>query len=370
MAEEAPTSGRYMTLDEILPTIPPERRAEVVAQLVAHVQKRERDSRWVNEQVRDMLDVPAIVYKYIPCCRLNDGCPLTLRATQPVALNDVMEGNLSTYSADRNMDRDRWYEMLGERLREIFGEDSLSREELERRKRRYGDPRVSTIVRDYLSRFVGVVSFSADPLIPTMWAHYAENSGFVVGYRTDAIGPLGMGLRRVLYMELAPIYWPERDDTVEVNFVDEERRKAYPEPKVIPILGSHDFLRLRNDWKSLCDLLFVKGDCWKSEREIRLLVDQKMTRRTAKADPNGHEVCVVDVPADAIEEVYVGFNTPDWAVRKISEMVGNHESDREWKLKYTDSHAYRMEVTSTSIHNRRSTARHPSAILGPTGAPT
>ena len=188
-----------------------------MAQAVAHVRERERASRWVNRQVQDMLDVPGIVYKYVPFRLLEFGCPLTLRATPPVALNDVMEGNLSTFKADADMDRDRWYEFLGERLREIFGEDSLSPEELEGRKRRYGDPRVSTIVREHLSRFVGVVSFSANPLIPTMWAHYAENSGFVVGYRTDAIRPLGMGLRRVLYMELAPVYWPERDDTVELN---------------------------------------------------------------------------------------------------------------------------------------------------------
>lgn len=132
------------------------------------------------------------------------GGPLTLRATQPVALNDVMEGNITTLKDGSNIDRDQWYEMLGERLRRIFGDDSLSPEELERRKHRYGDPRVSTIVRNYLSRFVGVVSFSADPLIPTMWAHYAENSGLVVGYRTDALRSLGVGLRRVLYMELVP----------------------------------------------------------------------------------------------------------------------------------------------------------------------
>ena len=355
MAKGTAKSERYMTLDEILLTIPPERRAEVVAQLVAHARERERVSRWVDQQVRDMLDVPSIVYKYIPCCRLKDGCPLSLRATQPVALNDVMEGNLSTFKAERDMDRDRWYEMLGERLHEIFGEDSLSSEELERRKRRYGDPRVSTIVRSYLSRFVGVVSFSADPLIPTMWAHYAKNSGFVVGYRTDAIGPLGVGLRRVLYMELAPVYWPERSDMVEINFVDEARREAHPDRKGVPILGSYDFLALGNDWRSLCDLLFVKGAGWKSEREIRLLVERETTRCTGEVD--GHEVRVVDVPGDAIEEVYVGFNTPEWAVRRISEMVGDYDSDRPWKLKYTDSHAYRMEVTSTSVFNRRAPGR-------------
>ena len=353
MNEENHESGRYMTLDEILLTIPPERRAEVVAQLVTHVHERQRASRWVNQQVQAMFDVPGIVYKYVPCRNLEFGYPLTLRATQPVALNDVMEGNLSTFKADADMDRDRWYEMLGKRLREIFGEFSLSPEELESRKRRYGDPRVSTIVRDYLSRFVGVVSFSADPLIPMMWAHYAENSGFVVGYRTEAIRPFGVGLRRVLYMELAPVYWPERDDTVEVNFVDEERRKADPDLKGIPILDSYDFLTMKKDWKTLSDLLFVKADAWKYEQEIRFLVDQETTRSTGAVDQNEHPVTVLDIPADAIEEVYVGFNTPDWAVRRIIETVNNHGSDRQWKLKHTDSHAYRMQVTSTSINNRR-----------------
>ena len=294
MAKDTLKSGRYMTLDELLPTIPPERRAEVVAQLAAHVHEREMASRWVNRQVQDMLDVPAIVYKYVPCRLLKCGCPLTLRATQPVALNDVMEANLSTFKADAEMDRDRWYEILGERLREIFGEDSLSPEELERRKRLYGDPRVSTIVREHLSRFVGVVSFSAHPLISTMWAHYAENSGFVVGYRTDAIRPLGVGLRRVLYMELAPVYWPEKDDTVELNFVDEKRRKEQPDREGIPILGAYDFLAFGKDWRTMCGLLFVKGDVWKSEREIRLLVDRETTRQTGEV--NGHKVREPPVP--------------------------------------------------------------------------
>ena len=155
------------------------------------------------------------------------------------------------------------------------------------------------------------------------------------------------GLRRVLYMELAPVYWPEKDDTVELNFVDEERRKKQPDREGIPILDSYDFLTLGKDWRTMCDLLFVKGDGWKSEREIRLLVDLETTRQTGEV--NGHEVRVVDVPANAIEEVYVGFNTPDWAVRKISEMVSDHDNDRQWKLKYTDSHAYRMQVTSTKV---------------------
>ena len=97
------------------------------------------------------------------------------------------------------MGRDKWYAS-------IFGADAFSADELERRKRLYGDPRVSTIIRAYLSRFVGVVSFSADPLNPAMWAYCAQNTGFVVGYRTSAMRTLGLDLRRVLYLELAPVH--------------------------------------------------------------------------------------------------------------------------------------------------------------------
>ena len=124
------------------------------------------------------------------------------------------------------MDRDEWYSLVFGSLKEIFLDDAPPTEEMARRKNLYGDPRVSTtIIRDYLSRFVGVISFSSDPLIPTMWAHYARNSGFVVGYNTGAMSARGIDLRRVLYLELAPVYYPARDNIVRLQFVDEERRK-------------------------------------------------------------------------------------------------------------------------------------------------
>ena len=126
-----------------------------------------------------------------------------------VALNDVMECTQYVQGGCRHGQRPLVRVPGRATARDIRRRLVVARKSLKGAHRRYGDPRVSTIVREHLSRFVGVVSFSADPLIPTMWAHYAENSGFVVGYRTDAIRPRGVGLRRVLYMELAPAYWPE-----------------------------------------------------------------------------------------------------------------------------------------------------------------
>ena len=310
-----------------------------------------------------MLELPDILYKYVPTEILNRGFPNSLRSTQPAALNDVMEANISTIMESK-MDRDQWYKMLSESLTDIFGDDALSDDELNRRKNLYGDPRVSTIIRDFLSRFVGVVSFSSDPLIPTMWAHYAQNSGFVVGYNTHVLKKLGIALRRVLYLELAPAYTPTRDNVIRLRFVDEERRqqKAQASDKKpgISLLGcSVDFLKLRKDWKELAKVLFVKGETWNYEKEVRLLVDLSKTRALDRKDENGWKLRVLDVPTEAIEEVYVGFNTPRDKVKRIRDMIGVGEG--MWKLKYTDSHAYRMQVTSTHVSKRTKSVTCPGS---------
>ena len=344
-------------LSEFVNTFPPERRAEVRAAVFDLHLRRKVEDAWVEEQVQGMLALPDIIYKYIPFQHLEDyGLPTVLRATQPSSLNDVMEGNISTESHGKVVDRDGWYASILTALRNIFGHDVLSDDEMKRRKNLYGDPRVSTIIRDYLSRHVGVVSFSSDPLILTMWAHYSRNAGFVIGYNTDIIRELGVDLRRVLYVELAPAYTPTRDNIVRVRFVDEERRQQ--EIQVgesetgTPLLGKDvEFFELRRDWRELAQVLFVKGDTWQNEKEVRLLVDLQATSRSGDKDENGYPVHVIDVPAEAIAEVYVGFNTPRSAIKKIREVVGFGEG--RWALKYTDAHAYRMQVTSTSISSRR-----------------
>ena len=342
-------------LDDFVNTFPPHRRQEVrTAVFHAHVQWVEQRA-WVDRQMQAMLELPDIVYKYVPYQRLDDGSPTTLRATQPGSLNDVMEGNIST-SMQGKMDRDEWYALIARSLREIFREDTIPDEELERRKRVYGDPMVSTIIRDYLSQSVGVVSFSGDPLIPTMWAHYARNSGFVVGYNTNALRDFGMDFRRILYLELAPVYMPTRDSIIRIRFVDEERRQHKTEtenkPSGTPLLG-HDveFVELKKDLDELVKLLFVKGQAWSYEQEIRLLVDLNRTTRLQSTDDCGFPIHVFEVPAEAIEEVYVGFDTPTEQIRRIQQVVAVGEG--RWRLKYTHWHAYRLQVTSTSISNRK-----------------
>ena len=343
-------------VDDFLRTFPPERRQAVLAAVVETHFRLKKEEAWVHQQMQGMFEVPDILYKYIPCARLVDGCPITLRATQPSALNDVMEGNIRT-SMESKMDRDKWYAIIFDALGRIFGDDAFGADELERRKRLYGDPRVSTIIRAYLSRFIGVVSFSADPLIPAMWAYYAQNTGFVAGYRTSAMRALGLDLRRVLYLGLAPVYTPTRDDIVRLQFVDEERREldvrdGQVEPGTMPLLSvDADLLELRKDWNELAKVLFIKGQAWRHEQEVRLLVDLHNTRLGQSPIMGDVPLRVFDVPAEVIEEVYVGFNTPQEAVDRIEQLVGVGVGT--WKLKRADSHAYRMQVTSTSVASRR-----------------
>ncbi len=349
-------------LEQFVSTFPSAKRMEVRTAIAQAHRRFKAANEWMDGQLRLMTEVPDVVFKYVPSERLEQGSPRTLRATQPSALNDVMEGNIRTTMAAK-MNRDLWYEILSRSLRQVFGDETLPEDELERRKRLYGDPRVSTVIRDYLSRFVGVVSFSLDPLVPTMWAHYAQNSGFVVGYRTAVLAEAGLDLRRVIYMELAPSYTPSRDNIVRLDFVDEEQRemdgRGGRERPGVPILGSRDFLELEKNWRELSRVLFVKGEAWSEEKEVRLLVDLQAARTIGLCDENGLEIRVLDVPSEAIEEVYVGVNTSEDSVRQLERVVDVGEGT--WRLRHTDSHAYRIQVTSTMVRRRsRASSRESS----------
>lgn len=341
--------------EEFVNTFPPERR-QAVRTAIRHLHfKGKAERKWVDDQVAEMTDLPPILYKYVPIGHLDLGLPTTLRATQPPVLNDIMEANIST-SMEGKIDRDEWYERIFESMTAIFGSDAFTHQELKRRKNRYGDPRISTIVRDYLSRFVGVVSFSLDPLIPTMWAHYADNSGFVFGYDTQFLRNLGQDLRRILYLELAPSYKPTRDNVIRLEFVDEERRKqeeaASDRKTGTPLLGaSVDFFELCKDWQELSKVLFVKSHNWRHEQEVRLLIELNKTSVPAKCDDIGYPLHLLQVPPEAVQEVYVSFTTPNDKIEQLNDTL--NVGHGTWKLKYVDSHAYRMQVTSTLISNRK-----------------
>jgi len=187
-----------------------------------------------------------------------------------------------------------------------------------------------------------------------MWSHYAENSGFVIGYNTEVLRTLGFELRKMLYLEFAPRYNPLDGNVITLSFDDEDYRRQRElegtKPVEAPVpLEPVPFLELKSDWKKVARLLFVKGKSWEYEKEVRLLVDQKDTRSLDKQDKNGQPVSVLDIPVEAIDEVYAGFDTPPEDIKRISEVVGT--GNHRWKMKRTSSHAFRMKVTLTSIYN-------------------
>ena len=341
-------SGRRMSPEDFIKTRSPEKREVTRRTLHQYFHEKERNRQWVIGQLQETLNLPNIVYKYIPASllKMNYWQPSTLRATQLRVLNDVMECNVSTLKQPED-DEGQWSRALLQHLNDSLGH-SMAPKELERRRRLYGDARISTVLQDYLNTLVGVVSLSSDPLITTMWAHYAQNSGCVIGYNTEVLSTLGFEMRRMLYLELAPNYDPIRGRAIRIYFIDEERREGRIQSGVqsqgIPILKTVGFLELENDWKKLARLLFVKGKLWEYEKEVRLLVDLSETR---PIDSSG-TIRVIDFPVEAIEEVYMGFDTSEEDMSRIREVVG--QSSHSWKLKHTSSHAYRMQVTSTGIY--------------------
>ena len=198
-------------------------------------------------------------------------------------------------------------------------------EELLTRSMRYGDLRLSTFIQEYLNSLVGVVSFSTDILVPTMWAHYARNTGIVVGYDTEALRALGFELRPVVYSELAPTYQPSEGEAIRLDFVNREYMerefRAGRSTEGTRLLTRTDFAEFGTGWKALSRLLLVKGISWAYEKEVRLLVDLKQARDTGKKDSNGWPIKVIDPPLEAIKEIYSGANTRDADVERAVQVV-------------------------------------------------
>ena len=296
-------------------------------------------------------DIPNVLYKYIPRKRIGKGAPNSLRATQILALNDNMECNVITMGAWETDILD-FVALVQSRLKECLGAE-VPEEELLERSTLHGDLRLSTYIQEYLNPRVGVVSFSTDLLVPTMWAHYAQNTGIVVGYDAKALRGIGFELRQVNYSELAPMYEPTRGDVIQLEFADrgqiERETRAGGTKEGIPILNSVDITRLGADWKALSRLLFVKGTSWAYEKEVRLLVDLQDARDTGETDRNSQPIKVIDIPTGAIKEIYGGERTSRADVAQAIEIARGEEKHGLLQGSVS-SHAYRIQKTGGVQH--------------------
>ena len=297
-------------------------------------------------------DIPEVLYKYIPKERIGKGAPNSLRATQLLALNDDMECNVTTMKASKGEDTLAFLKAVQSELERHLGV-AVDWEVLLTRTTRYGDLRLSTFLQDYLNPRVGVVSFSTDVTVPTMWAHYARNTGIVVGYDRDALRSLGFELRPVVYSELAPTYRPQDGDAITLDFVNREYMerdlRAGRSGNGFPILASTELARFGSDWKSLARVLLVKGISWAYEKEVRLLVDLGQTRDTGGEDDEGWPVKVIDLPPEAIKQIYPGVKTQDADV-ECAIQIARGDNRRGLFVGRLSSHAFRIQKTGGTNH--------------------
>ena len=322
--------------------------ASIAAWKLSSIQSRECAKKLVEGKT----GIPSILYKYIPINRIGQGAPRSLRATQPSALNDVMECSIGAMS-ESSAEASSYRAAVGRKLKECLGV-TLSEGELAKLwVTSSGDMELSGFIRRHLDSRVGVVSLSRNALVPTMWAHYTQNTGVAVGYETEILINLGFDLRSVIYLEMAPMYHPTRGDTIEAAFVDREGmdRDAAAGKVVLghQILCSVDLTKFSPDWKSLTRLLFVKGTGWAYEQEVRLLVDLEQTRDIKKTDDYGQPIKVIDLPQEAIREIYHGPHTLDSDMnRAIKEARG--ENTKGFSTRRTSFRNFRIQNTGRSHH--------------------
>ena len=292
------------------------------------------------------MEIPEILYKYVPRERIGCGAPGSLRATQLLALNDDMECNvIATKGGDgKGLE---FLRSVQDKVKEHLGVD-VSWEDLLSRWVRYADVRLSTYVQEHLNPRVGVVSFSTDVLVPTMWAHYARNTGIVVGYDRDALKALGFELRPVLYSEIAPAWEPAEGDGIRLDFVDREYverdTRAGRAGEGWPVLTGTHLGNFGSSWRSLSRLLFVKGRSWAYEKEVRLLVDLKRAVDTGVEDCDGHPVKVIKPPPEAIREIYGGAKTREEDIEQAVR-VARGDQRKGLFVGRVSAHAFRIQKT-------------------------
>ena len=320
--------------------------------ILQHWLKTYQSEECAEEQVRGELEVPAILYKYIPRNLIGKGAPESLRATQLLALNDDMECNVVTMNIAGQLYTLDFLTLVQSRLEQHLGIE-VPWDEILERSLSYGDLRLSTFIQEYLNPKVGVVSFSTDILVPTMWAHYARNTGIVVGYDTEILRSMGFELRPMIYSEIAPTYQPSRDDTIRQSFVDqeriEERARLGETSEGQPIIADANLAEMDAGWKSLSRLLFVKGMSWAYEKEVRLLVELEQARDIGKRDDNGWPIKVIDPPTEAIKEIYRGAKAQNADVERAVE-IARGENKSGLFIGRLSSHAFRIQKTVGSYY--------------------
>lgn len=335
-------SGENVDLTKYVQRHPVEERDSILEAFEKYFLRDEERIKWITEQLKKTLELPNTLYKYIPLRILQQGHPPTfLRSTPPSSLNDLMECTIQT-RIEHDAEGADWNEVAVIESHRIQDE-SPTPEAIDEHVSYYKDLRISRLIQKALHSKVGVVSFSTNPLSPTMWAHYAENFGVVIGYKTDVLNTLGFDLRRILYIDFPPVYTPNHDNKVRLRFVDEIRQELEREKNIqlsgVPLMPFVEMMEFPGDWKELSKLLFIKGKPWEYEEEVRLLVDQEKSSRPHSIKDK--RIRVLDIPLEAVSEIYVGARTPRKDIEKVVSTLAKNR--HEYDLKFTDSFGFQIQ---------------------------
>ena len=238
---------------------------------------------------------PECVYKYMTAetfckCFKEDGS-FSLRATQPLALNDLTEGIADICPPDDEEALKFVAQLLlslGFSVNESIQQDPCDFL-VEILKQKPGD--LQYMFKLALSGCIGVISFSEFPLNLAMWGTYAGvNTGFAVGFNAERLAkhiPIhGMGRVRYLEQPLRIQSQGERTvikhDSVGI-YIDED-------------LSSSNFGKV----------LFCKSKEWSHERELRYLIPIDDAVDTRAKDALTQPVRVIRIPSCAIDRIIFG----------------------------------------------------------------
>ena len=211
----------------------------------------------------------------------------TLRATQPAALNDPFECAVETLYVIRDEKEEN--RELAKVLTEINENKPVSEADVQAARMEHGSLFTRQLVTAQVSTRFGIVSFTTNPYHPLMWSLYTiDGSGFVIGYDVSELSQLTGSegdLRAVRYNDRPPAI-------IGPNVL------ASPKSN-IPIL------------------LSIKSNDWSHEDEWRLIVELNKTMGTGDTDRRGLPVNLVQIPNEAVIEVFYTERTPRQDVQRV-----------------------------------------------------
>lgn len=297
------------------------------------------------EDINDMSLPPVKLYKYIPPARVDILQNLAIRFTQPSALNDPFEFNLLFSEVLSTQQLREYYEQADKhklameaigrlpedqkamfallpreqflRMLEQFTSTIFNPEKIDNIHKSYVaplTPKLKKVIYDGLNKTIGILSLSATPLSPPMWANYAENStGFVLEFDTAHSFFNGRRSNKDEFYHLREVVYADRQPSA--TMMD------------MPF-----------------DTFVLKSKSWEYEKEWRMLLplDAACKKFTT---PCGDDVSLFNVPATSISKIIIGLNTKDHAISELIDILAKNGHFAHIKLEKIQKGSTGFELT-------------------------